>query len=457
MPRLRRPRSSLWWTSEQQTGDAPVRTPRYCLIMSSPANLFIDAASRVQQWVRDRPFIVDVTVATFGVLLSLTDLFAIDEMPARDADAIAVLLILAAAALLILRRVAPFTVFVVILSIMAAMYVRDYDTYLSGLGLPAIYTVVVLGEPRRKAWTFVTTGCFAIFAVACATLLQGDTGFSIANATGMVTFLLATVVAGVIVRNRHEIFLDTEARAERAEADQLATAQRAVAKERLRIAQEMHDVVAHGMSVIAVQAAAAKESFETRPDRTYELLDSIELTGRESLVEMRRMLGVLRNSQDQNAAPGQELAPQPSLADLERLVVSCTEAGTPTELRVTGERGRVPPGIDLAAFRIVQEALTNVLKHGGTNASARVELAYEPTQIQISVLDTGRGTIVTPALPGSGNGLIGMRERIDAYGGELSAGPRPGGGYAVIATLPLETKNGWPRVESTTDSRETTL
>jgi signal transduction histidine kinase len=337
------------------------------------------------------------------------------------------------------------------------MYMRDYDTYLSGVGLPAIYTVVVIGQPRRKAWTFVVAGCIWLFAVACATLLQSATGFSVANATGMVVFLLATVFAGVIVRNRHEIFLDTEARADRAEADQLATAERAVATERLRIAREMHDVVAHGMSVIAVQAAAAKESFETRPDRTFELLDSIELTGRESLAEMRRMLGVLRSGADGNdERGGPELAPQPSLADLERLVASCTEAGTPTELHVSGEPVRIAPGIDLAAFRIVQEALTNVLKHGGTKATARVELVYEPTQIQISVLDTGRGSIVKPAPPGSGNGLIGMRERVDVYGGELSAGPRAGGGYVVVATLPLATKDDRPRVESSDDTRERT-
>lgn len=424
--------------------------------MSAPATFLIRVAQRVQRWARGRPFVIDVAIAAFGATTCFADLYNVDLAPSRDHDVLAVLLILGAAFALIWRRVAPFTVLVVVMSTMTVMYVLGYDIFLSSVGLPALYTVAAIGEPRRRAWIFVTAGAVGLFAVASVSILQGTDGFSFANATGMIGFLFATVLVGAIVRNRHEIFLDTEARADRAEADQLVAAERAVAIERLRIAREMHDVVAHGMSVISVQAAAAKESFETRPDRTVELLDSIETTGRESLAEMRRMLGVLRHQEDESG-DGPELAPQPSLNDLDRLVASCVEAGTPTELQTTGTPVRVPPGIELAAFRIVQEALTNVLKHGGTSASARVELAYEPTQIRVSVLDTGRGVIAQPPAPGSGNGLIGMRERVDAYGGELSAGPRPGGGYAVIATLPLATDNDERRhVGSANDSQRET-
>ena len=177
--------------------------------MSAPATFFIDAARTVQQWVRNRPLVIDLAIAVAGATLSISDLFVIDDPPARDADALAVLLILAAAGALILRRLAPFTVFVVVLSVMSIMYIQDYDTYVSGIGLPAIYTVVVIGEPRRKAWTFVVAGCMGLFALASATLLQSPTGFNFANATGMVVVLLGTVFAGVIVRNRHEIFLAT--------------------------------------------------------------------------------------------------------------------------------------------------------------------------------------------------------------------------------------------------------
>ena len=437
--------------------DARVEASRYCRIMSARAPSFIDTARGVQQWARKRPLLVDAAIAMLGATLSFADLYSIDDHPAREPDILAVLLILGATVALIFRRRAPFTVFVVVFSLMALMYVRDYDAYLSGVGLPPLYTLTAMGEPRRRAWAFVTVGCFGLFAVASVSVLRTSDGFSIPNATGMIGFLLASVLAGAIVRNRHEIFLDTEARADRAEADQLATAERAVTTERLRIAREMHDVVAHGMSVIAVQAAAAKETFQTRPDRALELLDSIETTGRESLAEMRRMLSVLRSGEvGDSERIGPELTPQPSLRDLDRLVTSCVKAGTPTELQLSGDPVRLPPGIELAAFRIVQEALTNVLKHGGPNASARVELAYEPTQIRVSVLDTGRGAVVKPAPAGSGNGLIGMRERVDAYGGEVSAGPRSGGGYAVIATLPLTTDTDRRRVESSDETRERT-
>ncbi len=425
--------------------------------MTAPATFLIRVAQRVQLWARERPFAIDVAIAAFGATTCFADLYNVDLAPSRDHDVLAVLLILGAAFALIWRRVAPFTVLVVVISTMAVMYVLGYDIFLSSIGLPALYTVAAIGEPRRRAWIFVTAGAVGLFAVASVSILQGTDGFSFANATGMIGFLFATVLVGAIVRNRHEIFLDTEARADRAEADQLVAAERAVANERLRIAREMHDVVAHGMSVISVQAAAAKESFETRPDRTFELLDSIETTGRESLAEMRRMLGVLRSGEDGDSERiGPELAPQPSLGDLDRLVAGCVKAGTPTELQISGVPTRLPPGIELAAFRIVQEALTNVLKHGGPNASARVELSYEPTQIQISVLDTGRGAVAKPTLAGSGNGLIGMRERVDAYGGEVSAGPRAGGGYAVIATLPLTTDTDRRRVESSDETRERT-
>jgi len=401
--------------------------------------------------------VIDFAIAVIGATLSFADLYSVDLVPSREDDLLAVLLILGAAFALIWRRVAPFTVLAVVISTMLLMYLLGYDIFLAGVGLPALYTVIVIGEPRRRAWVFVTAATVGLFAVASVTILERTDGYHITNATGMIVFLLGTVVAGAIVRNRHEIFLDTEARADRAEADQLVAAERAVTNERLRIAREMHDVVAHGMSVMSVQAAAAKETFQTRPDRALELLDSIETTGRESLAEMRRMLGVLRSGEDGDSERiGPELTPQPSLAELDRLVTGCVNAGTPTELQISGDPVRLPPGIELAAFRIVQEALTNVLKHAGPNASARVELAYEPTQIQISVLDTGRGAIVKPAPAGSGNGLIGMRERVDAYGGEATAGPRAGGGYAVIATLPLVTDTDRRRVESSDETRERT-
>jgi signal transduction histidine kinase len=197
----------------------------------------------------------------------------------------------------------------------------------------------------------------------------------------------------------------------------------------------MHDVVAHGMSVISVQAAAAQEIVHTDPVKAAEVMGRIENVGRQSLNEMRRMPGVLRNGDDDFSA---SLAPQPSLADVPGAVEQSTDAGVATNLVVSGDVRDLPPGIELAGFRVVQEALTNVLKHAGPTASATVTIEYGSDDVVIDISDNGRGAVSRLSNSGGGNGLIGMSERVEIYGGELSAGPRVGGGFAVSATLPLD-------------------
>jgi signal transduction histidine kinase len=279
----------------------------------------------------------------------------------------------------------------------------------------------------------------------------------------------------------------------------------AVNEERLRIARELHDVVAHSMTVVAVQAGYGLHVIEGQPDKAQEALGAIQATSREALADMRRMLGVLRHgdrgpfginndadghraSHGQQAAasamvnngaagvgglrfrpeiavpstsnggqassqarPGEAapLAPAPGLADLNRLADRLANAGVRVDLRVHGERRELPPGIDLAAFRIVQEALTNVVKHAGV-AQCRVTVGYEEDELTVEIVDEGEGGRV-PATAGGpaarlnglsgdsgGHGLIGMRERVSLYGGELSAGPRPERGFRVAARLPIE-------------------
>jgi len=210
------------------------------------------------------------------------------------------------------------------------------------------------------------------------------------------------------------------------ERDRRATRE-ALATERARIARELHDVVAHGVSVIALQADAATAALDSDPERAREPLRAIGVTARESLAEMRRLLDVLR-------APDEEdpLAPPPGVARLPELVDRIRRTGMVVDLRVEGEAGALAPGVDLAVFRVAQEALTNALKHSGSAAVA-MTLRYRPTDIEIEVIDDGR----PPATSAEGFGLIGMRERVGLYGGSLDAGPRPGGGYGVLATLPL--------------------
>jgi signal transduction histidine kinase len=235
-----------------------------------------------------------------------------------------------------------------------------------------------------------------------------------------------------------------EAQAALAEAEGETRARLAVVEERTRIAREMHDVVAHGMSVISVQASAAQEIARSDPDRTIDILGDIEATGREALTEMRRMLGVLRSSDDHAGA----LSPQPSLADLNSAIARCVKAGLPTELAITGDEERLAPGLELAAFRIAQEALTNVLKHAGNPATATVTLDYRPTELELIIADTGRGAVSSLSSTGGGNGLMGMRERVDAYNGHITHGPNPGGGYQVRVVFPLDEDATRPSVTS---------
>ena len=419
--------------------DAPPGVTNYGRGMSPAATTMINLAHRSQEWLRSRPVLIDVLLAGLIALLGLADLLGEGVAGrAREPDALGVLLVLIAATALIWRRVAPVAVMAFVIAISAVFYSRDYGTFMAAIGLAAIYAVAVHEKNRRSAWISVGVGVAVLFGVASFTLLDGVDGYRWSNALGMTMWVGVTILAAVIVRNKEEIFADTRARAERAEADRMAEAERAVIRERLRIAREMHDVVSHGMSLITVQAAAAQEIAHTRPDDAARLMQSVEATGRDALAELRRMLGVLRNNDPSDAtATRGALVPQPSLADLHTTIDHCIEAGTPTELIIGGDRRPLPPGVELAAFRIVQEALTNVVKHSGETATATVTLHYAPEALHITVTDTGRGAVSALTRSGGGHGLIGMRERVETYDGQLTAGPRPGGGYQVEASIPL--------------------
>ena len=211
------------------------------------------------------------------------------------------------------------------------------------------------------------------------------------------------------------------------ERDERARA--AVAEERTRIARELHDVVAHAVSVMVLQARGGRALLDTEPDESREAFDTIERTGSQALGEMRRLLGQLR-AEDEELA----LAPQPSLSRLDSLAEEVTRAGLPVELRIEGRPTELPAGVDVSAFRIVQEALTNALKHAGP-ARAIVAVRYLDGEVDIEVADDGRGGANGD---GSGHGLTGIRERVALYGGEFAAGAQRQGGYAVRARLPYE-------------------
>ncbi|GAA0277880.1 sensor histidine kinase [Cryptosporangium japonicum] len=245
---------------------------------------------------------------------------------------------------------------------------------------------------------------------------------------------------GGVVHARHAYLQEALDRASRLERERDALARLAVVEERGRIARDLHDVVAHSLSVVVLQADGARHVLESDPARAAVALETIGRTGREATAEMRRLLGVLRSPEAASRAP------QPDLGQLETLVGQVRESGLPVTLEVSGDLGSVPAGAGLSAYRIVQEALTNTVKHGGPSASAAVGLAVEPDGLSVSVVDDGRGAAA--ANDGAGLGLLGMRERAAAVGGEVTAGPRAGGGFAVTAWLPA---SGVPSVRTSSE------
>ena len=242
-------------------------------------------------------------------------------------------------------------------------------------------------------------------------------------------FALFAWSIGRAVRQRTMLAAELHEAALRAEEQHEQDAARAVAEERRRIAREMHDLVGHSVSVMVVQAGGARRILDRDPDRAIEAAIRIEQTGRAALAEMRRLLGLMGPSETD------QFAPQPTLAGLGGLVQRARDAGLPVGLRVDGEPRELPAGAELAAYRVVQEALTNAIKHAG-RAPTEVVVRWDPEALEIVVSDTGRGAS-PPAEGGGGHGLVGMRERVRVYGGELTALPRPDGGFVVRARIPL--------------------
>jgi len=304
--------------------------------------------------------------------------------------------------------------------------------------LVAPYSVALYGSRRVRLIAAACAG-FALIVLA----LPVSSGWDRGNSLALLVAGAGAWLVGEVMRNRRAGVADLAERTARLERERDLEAARAAAEERLRIARELHDVVAHNLSVVVVQAQAAQRILDRDVERARGVVVSIERTGREALDEMRRLLGVLRAGEpsgDGEAEGDGLFGPQPGLAHLGELVEQLHAAGLPVSLRVEGDERPLEAAVDLSAFRIVQEALTNALRHAGP-ARAEVVLRYHPRDLELTVSDDGRGGSARfdgRPVPGSGHGLVGMRERVELFGGELAAGPRPGGGYEVRARLPLE-------------------
>jgi signal transduction histidine kinase len=394
------------------------------------------------------PPVADGLLAALLAVIGLVQLF--NESPLivhlgwdfRDPDVLAVLLTLGQAVPLVWRRRAPRLVLAATFAAAFVHLVLGYQpTWVQVAMLVGLYTVAA-HRPRRQS--VVTALVFAAGLVAYGVIAERmyPTSAVELSAQDWVFSFLQFATAWFLGDLQHRRIAYT-AKLELLNAqlagEQELRARWAVAEERGRIARELHDVVAHSVSVMVVQAGAARRSVAASPDQATAALTQIEATGRQALAEMRRLLGLLRDGQDGTVT----LAPQPSLAHLDSLLAAAREAGLPVELAVEGEPRQLPAGIDLSAYRIVQEALTNSLKHAGP-AQARVRVRYGTQALEVQVSDDGRGTVdPNGRAEVDGHGLIGMRERVALFGGRLEVGTRPGGGFLVAARLPLD--GGEPR------------
>jgi signal transduction histidine kinase len=404
----------------------------------------MDRARRVLERPGVRPLVADGLLAVLLAAFSLVVLW--DAV--RDCDrgcepggAGAVALVLAQTLPLAWRRRLPLTVSLVTGLATAGYGLAPYPDLAMPIpvgGVVGLYSVAAWGS-RRAA--LVAGAVAAVVAVVAIALPRTDA--DLVDAIFVAASLGGAWVLGDRARLQRAFAAEQQERAVRLEREQAAEARRAVASERSRIARELHDVVAHHVSMMVVQAEAGPVAVEHDPARAAGAFEAIAATGRQALVEMRRLLGVLRGDGDQ--APS--LAPQPGLAEVPSLVEQVGRAGLEVELVVEGEPGPLPAGVDLSAYRIVQEALTNAVKHSGASR-ARILVRYDPDELRLEIRDEGPAGNGSPPAAGRrpgdadrgqrrpGSGLLGMRERAALFGGELEAGPDPGGGFTVAARLP---------------------
>jgi signal transduction histidine kinase len=327
---------------------------------------------------------------------------------------ISVALVLVQALALWWRRTHPAFVLAVVALTGLGLWLVAPDREPSGLALAfAVYAVSVYDTGRLRLW--VAAAAICIIVVAVALLVLGD--FTITrNLLPVGATSLVAWVIGDYIRSRRRFFADLVAR-HRQEREQAAE------EERLRIARELHDVVAHNVSVMAIQAGAARLSGTS----SEEALQSIERGARDTLAELNKLVGVLRKD------PAAPLAPQPSLAEADTLLEPARDAGLDATIKVAGDPRQLSPAVELSAYRIIQEAITNVLKHAHAGR-VQVIVDYQAAALVLTITDNGNGA---PATEGAGHGLIGMREWANLFGGEMSAGSSPLGGFTVRVRLPV--------------------
>nr|WP_240969221.1 histidine kinase [Streptomyces sp. HNM0575] len=421
--------------------------------------------NRIYDFIRRHPTWVDSWWAVLLLMMSAVWLVSSvrsdgEGMPQGPKEQIAAVpIVLAMCTVVALRRRVPEKMLVLATGTGVAQVVTHVAVGPSNF---AMLVIVFTVASRSIRWASRFALCAALVAPTIAAVRWPEEGQTLVAAIlgdvfMTVTFLLAWVL-GDSLRTRRAYYAQLEERATRLEKEREAQTQIAAAAERARIARELHDVVAHNVSVMVVQADGAAYVLDSAPDQTKQALETISGTGRQALAEMRRLLGVLRTGEGVAAAGGAnghggregrdgrdgvgEYLPQPGVEQLSELIEQVRGAGLAVGFTIEGTPRPLPSSVELTAYRVVQEALTNTRKHGGPEVGATVRLRYGADELSLLAEDDGRGAerelYEDGGTDGLGHGLIGMRERVGMVGGSLETGPRPGGGFRISAVLPLK-------------------
>jgi signal transduction histidine kinase len=382
----------------------------------------IGAARRRGRSSAVRSLAVDALVALATLAVAIAALLASDEPAARSPDALAYALLILAAAPLAARRRAPVAVIAATSALSLISLAMDYP---GGAGtaalLVALYSIASAGH---RWWTLGVTVFFAGGGLVFRALVENDSPVVIALDSAL--FVLVSLL-GDTVHSRRALRAEVQERLRAAAVERELEARRRAVEERMRIARELHDVMAHTVTTMTVQAGVAADVLGDGPDDARDALQAIRAAGRDAMAELRATISVLREEAEQAPLP-----PAPGLSQLGELVGTAEQAGLRVRLNVSGGPRALPPATDVTAFRIVQEALTNVVRHADAT-QATISIRHDPVAVVIEVDDDGRGP---DGLPTAGYGLVGMQERAEAVGGQVQVGQRPGGGFRVRARLP---------------------
>ncbi|MFB7917559.1 sensor histidine kinase [Streptomyces sp. NPDC056061] len=401
---------------------------------------------RARHWLRGHRLALDAALALAVLVAMIIGSFLHPGAPdgaalgSRDPRPSSVLMMVLGAVALVWRRRSPMAVLAVTAGLtIVELMISDPPIPVVMSSVIALYTVASRTD-RPTTWR---VGLLTTAALTATAMCFGEPPWYSQENFGVFAWTGLACAAGDAVRSRRAFVDAIRERAERAERTREEEARRRVAEERLRIARDLHDVVAHHIALVNVQAGVAAHVMDRRPDQAKEALAHVREASRSALDELRATVGLLRQSGD----PAAPTEPAPGLAVLDELVDTVRRAGLPVEVACTDRRPPLPAAVDLAAYRVIQEALTNVRKHAGPGAKAEVSVVRVGVTAEITVIDNGTGG--GHNTDGGGHGLLGMRERVTALGGTLSAGPRYGGGFRVHAILPVEARTAEPQEPGT--------